>query len=118
MGTGIIEINRLRLKAFHGVTDQERRVGNLFEVTVRLSYPIEQAMATDEISRTLDYAEAVEIIKQTMAVPSRLLENVAARLKEALISRFPLIQGGKISISKISPPVSAQVESVTVSYRW
>ncbi len=118
MNSGTIEINRLRLKAYHGVTEQERLVGNLFEVTVRLAYPIEGAMDTDEISGTLDYAEAIEIIKQTMSTPSRLLENVAGRLKEALLKRFPLIEGGKITIAKLSPPVSAQAESVAVSLRW
>ena len=35
-----IEITRLRLHAFHGVLEQERRVGNDFEVSVTVGYPV------------------------------------------------------------------------------
>ena len=52
-----IEITRLRLHAFHGVLEQERRVGNDFEVSVTVGYPV--VIGSDELSATLNYAELV-----------------------------------------------------------
>ncbi|MBQ9076508.1 MAG: dihydroneopterin aldolase [Muribaculaceae bacterium] len=118
MATGIIEVNKLRLQAYHGVLEQERVSGNVFEVTVHLRYSIDNAMQTDNVTSTLDYSEIVEIVKNVMKVPSNLLEHVIGRLKGALIQRYPVIQGGMISIAKLTPPISCEVESVAVSYRW
>ncbi len=118
MATGVIEINKMRVHAKHGVSEQERISGNVFEVTVHLRYAIENAMMIDNITTTLDYAEVVEIIKNVMAHPSNLLEHVIGRLKGALMQRFPIIQGGTIRIAKLTPPISCEVASVAVSYRW
>ena len=80
---GIIEINGLRLFARHGVFEEERINGNTFELTVHLCYPIENAMQSDNVADTLNYAEAIEIIRKEMEIPSRLLEHVVGRIHSA-----------------------------------
>lgn len=118
MPSGTIEINRLRVYAHHGVMEQERLVGNTFEVTVHLRYPISRAMTTDNISNTLDYSMAIELIHNVMRQPSLLLENVVERLRIELLKNFPLIEGGVITVAKLSPPISKEVASVAVRYEW
>ncbi len=119
MATGVIEINKLRVHANHGVSEQERIAGNVFEVTVHLRYSIEHAMMVDNITTTVDYTEIVGIVKEVMAQPSNLLEHVIGRMKGALVQRFPIIQGGTIKVAKLTPPIgSCEVASVAVSYRW
>ncbi len=115
---GTIEINQLRIHAFHGASEQERTIGNIFEVSIHLTYPIEIAMSTDDLSKTLNYAEVVETVKQVMSTPSRLLEHAVGRLHTTLLQRFPLIQHGKITIAKLSPPISAEIKSVAITYEW
>lgn len=115
---GTIEINGLQLFARHGVFDFERLNGNTFELTVRLRYPIEEAMQTDDVSQTLNYAEAVDIIKAEMARPSDLLEHVVGRIRRALLDRWPLISGGYISLTKLNPPIDARLRGVAVSINW
>lgn len=118
MAIGIVEINNMRIRAFHGVMEQERISGNLFEVTVHLRYSMDNAMATDNVTSALNYAEVVDIVKNVMKQPSNLLEHVVSRLRVALIQRFPVIQGGTIRVAKLTPPISCEVDSVAVSYRW
>jgi dihydroneopterin aldolase len=113
-----IEINNLCIRAHHGVSPQENITGNTFEVTAHLRYPIEDALINDTIESTLNYAEVVEVIKIEMAKPSQLLEHVAGRIRSSLVARFPKIQGGMIRIAKITPPISAQMQSVAVSIKW
>ena len=114
----VIAIEGLRLKAHHGVLEQETKVGNLFQLDISLSYPIEKAMTTDSIDDTLNYAELVEIAKRVMAVPSKLLENVVGRLQDAILAQFPAIEGGKIKLTKLTPPISAELSGVSVEIEW
>ncbi|MDE6309850.1 MAG: dihydroneopterin aldolase [Muribaculaceae bacterium] len=116
--TTTIEINNLRMRARHGVLMQERSVGNDFTVTVHLRYPVDAALVNDEVSDTLNYAEAVEIIKDEMSEPSALLEHVAARIRHSLMDKFPKIEGGFVRIAKLKPPIPAQMENVAVKIEW
>lgn len=119
METVTIEINRLRIHSRHGVYAQERIVGNEFEVNVRLVYPAEDAVRTDNLEATLNYAEACDIIKHVMSEPSALLEHVCGRIRAALLERFPLISRGSIRVAKLNPPVeSTRLESVAVELTW
>lgn len=113
-----IEINGLRLFARHGVFDEERISGNFFELTVHLRYPIGQAMESDSIADTLNYAEAVEIIREEMETPSRLLEHVVGRIQRALLARYPAITGGSITLTKLNPPIPADIKGVAVRIDW
>lgn len=111
-----IEINRMSLYARHGVMAQERAVGNTFEVTAHLRYPLAES---DDIALTLNYAEAAEVIKKVMAEPAELLETVVKRLKEALLTRFPSITGGMVKVAKLAPPIPGfEAESVAVKLVW
>lgn len=116
--TGTIEINGLKLFARHGVYDFEREKGNTFEVTVHLRYPIESAMESDDLGHTLNYAEAVEVIKQVMDIPSQLLEHVVKRLHDTLTQKYPLVSGGMIRVAKLNPPIPADMQDVAVKIEW
>ena len=64
MTTTTISVNGLRLRAFHGVMEQERRVGNTFELSISLRYPSLEAIATDDISHALNYGEVIETARR------------------------------------------------------
>ncbi len=114
-----IEVDRVRLYAFHGISAQEQTVGNEFEVSVAVCYPpAVRAAVSDGLDDTISYAEIVDIIKKEMKIPSQLLEHVAGRIAEALLTRWPAISSGSVKVTKIAPPISAQLASasVTVSF--
>ncbi len=116
--TFTIEINDMRIHAHHGVMEQERRVGNLFEVTVHLTYPVANEEVTDSLDGTINYAEVTDIIRLTMAEPSQLLEHVAFRLRNSLTARFPQITSGMVRVAKLTPPLGAQLSSAAATLRW
>ena len=113
-----ITLDNLRFHARHGVMDQERMVGNTFVVALRLDYPFEEAMLTDNLEATLNYAEVYEVVKAEMCVPSRLLEHVAGRIRNALLQRFPEITGGYIRIEKTRAPIAGITGSAAVEVEW
>lgn len=116
--TTTIEVNRLRMRAYIGVHEQERLIGNTFEITVHLRCNIDQAIASDTLSATIDYSEVISIVKGEMSKPAQLLEYVVGRIRTALLSRFPNILGGRISLAKLTPPIPVEVESVAVTIEW
>ncbi len=115
---GYISIEGLRIFARHGVAAQETTVGNTFEVTVQLEFNCEQAMQSDSLDRTINYAAVVDLIKQEMAQPSKLLENVALRIYENITSHYPLVCGGSIAIYKLQPPIEAELDRVGFCFSW
>lgn len=108
-----ITISGLRVYARHGVLPTERLVGNDFTVDAVLYYNAAKAMEDDEISEAVNYAEAVKIIRQTMSQSSRLLEHVTGRIIRALTAAFPAVTHGSVTVTKLSPPIPAQLSGAS-----
>lgn len=105
-----VEIERLRLRARHGVGEQERLVGNAFEVTVRMDYDVpDEAMAADRMADFISYADVAQMVKDEMAVPSQLLEHVAWRIRCRLLGAFPQVTGGMVKVAKLTPPMGCEL---------
>ena len=103
----IISLNDVRLYAFHGVMEQERRVGAEYSVDVRVHYYIKKAMESDDVADTLNYATLLDVVKREMAQPSNLLEHVAGRIGKAIFDSFPQTEAVELTITKMNPPMGA-----------
>ena len=115
---GYIFLRNVRFYAFHGVMPQEQKVGGEFLVDLRVGYPIEKAMETDEVSDTLNYAELYALVKQEMDTPSRLLEHVAGRIIRTIQDRFPQVSSINLKITKKNPPMGADCDGAGVEVRF
>ena len=109
-----ISLRNVRFYAFHGVMPQERRVGTNFLVNLRVGYPLEQAMQSDEVSDTLNYAALYEVVKAEMMQPSNLLEHVAGRIADAIVARFPQVTSIDLELTKQNPPMGADCDGAGV----
>ena len=109
-----IRLEKLRFRAFHGVLPQERIVGGDFELTLRIGYPWQQAMESDAVGDTLDYAAVYRLVRAEMALPSQLLEHVAGRIVKALLRDFPQITSVDLWLTKVTPPMGADSEGAGV----
>lgn len=113
-----IDINDLKIFAHHGVSQQERKCGNLYSVSLSLAYPAIAAAMSDDIGGTIDYSEAVSLVTFEMQQSSALLEHVAWRIRAALVKRWPKIEAGRICVTKLSPPIAADLASASVTVVW
>lgn len=105
-----ILLENVKFYAFHGVLPQERKVGNDYQVSLRIGYDISRAMVSDDVNDTLNYAEVYQLLSQEMSVPSALLERVAGRIGDRLFRKFPAIQSIDLTIIKVNPPMGADSE--------
>ena len=110
-----ISLKNLRFHAYHGVLPQERTVGNDYVVNIRLTYDFSHAMATDQLSDTVNYAEVYALVRQEMLVPSQLLEHVAGRIGKRLLNAYPQTRELQVDIDKLNPPFGADCDAAGVS---
>lgn len=109
-----ISLRNVRFHAFHGVMPQERKVGADFLVNLRVGYPLEQAMQSDEVGDTLNYAALYEVVKAEMMQPSNLLEHVAGRIADAIVKHFPQVTSIDLALTKQNPPMGADCDGAGV----
>lgn len=105
----------MRFYAFHGVMEQEKKVGNKFTVDIEIDAEVEKSTITDNIEDTINYAEIYNIVKEQMAIPSNLLEHVAGRIIDKLHENIPQITGIRVKVSKINPPFGGDLLSASVT---
>ena len=111
-----IRLEGLRFYAFHGVMEQERIVGGDYTVDLRLQLTdASSAICHDELSGTVNYAEAYEVVRREMGVPSALLEHVAGRILSAIFARFPLVASAEVCLRKVNPPMGADCNGCSVT---
>lgn len=110
----IIALNNIKLYAYHGCLEEEVLIGGNYSVDVIIHTDFSEAAQTDDLSKTVDYCDVYEIVKKEMAIRSKLIEHVAMRIGNALISSIKNIDKAEIHLTKIVPPMNGDVGSVTV----
>lgn len=117
MKKGTIELIGMNFRAFHGCFEEERRDGNSYVVDFRADLDTSRAQVTDSLEDTVDYGRIYQIVKEQMAIPSNLLENVAGRIAGAVCAEFPGLEGIEVSVSKKNPPVGGEAQWSKITVR-
>lgn len=100
-------IRDMKFHARHGVMPQERVTGGEFTVTVRIGFKAGNAVESDDVADTLNYADIYNIVKREMQKPSNLLEHVAGRIGRSILDEMPDAATVDITVAKDNPPMGA-----------
>ncbi|MBQ8454378.1 MAG: dihydroneopterin aldolase [Bacteroidaceae bacterium] len=112
-----ISVNRIKVYAYHGCEPQERVVGGEFYVSISAQVEVEaSAWQYDQLEGTADYSRFVSIAKREMAVPSNLLEHVAARIAAAILEECPTVMKLSVTIDKENPPLGVTCQGVSIKF--
>lgn len=106
---GKIELAGMEFHAYHGCLPEERERGNTFVVDLSFRYDFEKAAREDSLADAVNYGAVYDVVAEQMAQPSKLLENVVWRIREAVSKAFPQISDLHVKVSKANPPVSGPV---------
>ncbi|TNF48253.1 MAG: dihydroneopterin aldolase [Bacteroidetes bacterium] len=110
----IIEVNGIKLYAFHGCLDEEGMIGGNYVVDVMLNTNFHDAAIEDNLQKTIDYVFVNKIVEEEMEIRSKLIEHVGHRIIQRLKSSFPTIESVRVKVTKISPPINGNVENVAI----
>ncbi|MBR1837948.1 MAG: dihydroneopterin aldolase [Bacteroidaceae bacterium] len=100
-----VKLRKMKFFAYHGAYPQERQKGGTYTVSLELQLNDFRAASTDVLTDTVDYADVYQTVKQVMLVPSNIIEHVAARIAEAVLSTYPLVQAVTVKLTKDNPPI-------------
>ena len=104
----------IKFYAFHGVLEQEKKIGANFIVDLKIKTDFSKAAITDSLEDTISYADIFNDIKREMEIPSLLLENVCQRICEKLFESYPKIEYINIRLFKENPPMNSDSKAVGV----
>jgi dihydroneopterin aldolase len=110
-----IEINGIKLYAFHGCLPEEEKIGGNYVVDVMLNTNFSSAALSDNLNETVDYVDVNRIVVEEMAVRSKLIEHVGQRIINRLKQELPSIETVQVKVTKLSPPINGDVDSVAIS---
>ena len=109
-----IKIKNFRCYAFHGCLKEEEIIGSDYLVNMSVVSDTNHGSQNDSLKDTVNYVRMAKIIRQEMSIRSKLLETVAKRILEKVFKEFDLVKKATVSVSKVSPPIDADVKKVTV----
>jgi dihydroneopterin aldolase len=114
IGKSYIYIKNLRVHSYHGVLPQERLTGNDYILNLRVEYPVDSAMKSDDVKDTANYATICNLINEEMEQQSCLIENVAYRIGKRLFGEMPEIRTLDIKLMKVNPPMSVDCDGAGI----
>lgn len=113
-----IKLQGMRFHSLHGALPVEAIIGNDFVVNISIEAETEEAEKNDDLDGTINYATVYDLVKEEMGKPSKLIENVAYRIRKRVVSHFPAIERMTVEVQKKRPPVNGDVDysSITLNY--
>ncbi len=109
-----VKVENLKIFANHGCMAEESIIGSDYVVNISAVCTLSKTVFDDEISATVNYVDLASIAKREMSVRSKLLEIVVKRIITSCFKEIPLLEEISVCVSKLNPPINADVESVSV----
>lgn len=109
-----IEVNGIKLYAFHGCLPEEGKIGGNYIVDLTITTDFSEAANTDELIKTVDYVVVNKIVKEEMAIRSKLIEHVGQRIVSRIKKEVNRVDALKVKVTKVCPPISGDVDNVAI----
>ena len=111
-----IHIEGVRAYAYHGALSAEHELGQQFIADVTMSVDLHEAGVDDDLSSTVHYGEAYEVIHETLTKTRKdLIEAVAEQIASELFKQFERVDGVLVTIKKPNAPIPGVFDYVSVT---
>ena len=100
-----IEVKGIRSYGYTGLLPEEQVLGQWFVVDLILWVDLQTSANSDDIKDTVDYRQAIDIVKQTIKTAKfALVEKLAEVIAQQLLT-MNLITQVRVRLSKPAPPI-------------
>ncbi|MDD3840196.1 MAG: dihydroneopterin aldolase [Clostridia bacterium] len=111
-----ISIKDLEIYAYHGVNEEEKKLGQKFSISLKMYVDLKKAGISDDISDTINYAEVIQDIKSICISKSyNLIETLAEEVARYLLKKYRIINSVKVEVKKPWAPVGCILNYVCIS---
>lgn len=102
-----IILKNMAFYGYHGVLDEEKKLGQKFFIDAILYLDLKEAGKTDNINYTANYGLAYEMIEKVVRNERyNLIEALAERICGEILDSFKEIQKISVKVKKTEAPVS------------
>ncbi|OIJ14439.1 dihydroneopterin aldolase [Anaerobacillus arseniciselenatis] len=113
-----IFLNQMEFYGYHGVFPEETKLGQRFIVDVVLEVDLKEAGKTDDLTKTINYAEVYDIVKSFVeGPPFKLIEALSEKIVENILNQFPQVHNCTLKLVKPNPPIAGHYHSVAVEIK-
>jgi|SRR5690554_5333280 len=111
---GVIHLKDIRVYSYHGCLMEEAAIGSEYLVNLKVWANLNPSAKSDELADTVDYVLLNRIVKEEMAIRSKLLEHVSKRIIDRVLKESSAVNKVMVSVAKINPPIGGDVAQVSV----
>ncbi len=114
MTADFVRLKNMVFHGYHGYWDEEREVGQRFEVDVELQVDVAAAAQSDHIRDTVDLYKVYQIVERVVTGKRfKLVETLAERIASVLLQRFA-IREVHLRVRKPNSPVPGICDGIEV----
>ncbi len=108
-------IEDLQVYAYHGVAQEEKTIGQMFLVSLRIGTNLEKAAKSDDVNDTLNYANLCNDVQTVMqSRKCSLIETAAMNIIEYLFRRYASIAEIRVTLKKPWAPMGHHLKYAAV----
>ncbi|ACL75685.1 dihydroneopterin aldolase [Ruminiclostridium cellulolyticum] len=112
-----IIIEDLELYAYHGVAEEEKKLGQMFLISLEISADLSTAARNHDLSSTLNYAEVCRVVQEVVQSDKYdLIETVAYKIMEGIFINFHKAVSVKIKLKKPWAPMGYHLRYAGVEF--
>jgi len=93
--------------AHHGYYEEEQKIGGQYTVDIYIQYEAE--FSEDKLENTINYEIVYQVVKNQMAISSKLIEHIGEQIIIQLKKILPDHHSVKVIIKKHRPPLKGIV---------
>lgn len=110
-----ILVQRIAVFAYHGLLEEEARLGQRFYISLDCRLDLREAGREDDVAHTVSYADLTAVAMR-IATERRfaLIEALAEAIAAEILRDFPLLQAVSVRVDKPSAPVPAPIDGVAI----
>ncbi|MBS4210825.1 dihydroneopterin aldolase [Bacillus sp. FJAT-50079] len=110
-----IYLHEMEFYGYHGVLSEETRLGQRFRVSIIAEVDLREAGETDNLEKTVSYADMYEVCKEIVeGHPYKLIEAVAEKIAHTILKEYRKIKRITVKVIKPDPPIPGHYRSVAV----
>jgi dihydroneopterin aldolase len=113
--TDRIIVDRIGVFAYHGVADEEQRIGQRFHISLEARVDCRRAGASDDVVDTVSYADLADFaVRVAQERRFRLIEALAETIAADILAAHPGVRSIVVRVDKPSAPVPQLIDGVAV----
>lgn len=113
--TDHIRLTRIGVFAYHGVHEEEQRLGQRFYVSLDCALDLSAVGVSDDLKEGIDYGTLAERVQEIAVTQTfKTIEALAEAIAAACLMEFDKLEAVTVTVDKPSAAIAAILDGISV----